>query len=152
MRQAVGIMLLLLSLIVPMYAEVERLGEAPAISFNSMVWFIPSGPGIGRWVDGDLNGDYRSMMGCIERKPLIGSQKIKWKNGFYDLTFIGKRDDGALIIQFAGGLLFLIPWGEDRGSEEWEGTYTVEGAISAPMRFRTSTKGMRPDQFFVPPK
>ena len=150
-RPIVGIMLLL-SLIVPMHAEVERLDEAPVISFNSLVWFVPNGPGTGQWVDGDLNADYRSAMGHIERKPLTGPQKIKWKNRFYDLNFIGKRDDGAIIIQFAGGLLVLTPWGEDRGIAMWEGAYTVEGAISSPMRFRTSTKGMRPDQFIVPPK
>ncbi|HEX3133082.1 MAG TPA: hypothetical protein VHX44_05800, partial [Planctomycetota bacterium] len=108
-------LVLLVSLMAPAHAEVERLDEAPAISFNSMVWFVPNGPGTGRWVDGDLNADYRSTMGYIERKPLIGPQQIKWKRGFYDLTFVGKRDDGAIIIQFAGGLLFLTPWGHDQG-------------------------------------
>ncbi len=126
--------LLLALLAVSLRAEVERLDEAPAINFNRMVWFVPTGPGTGTWVAGDLHDEYPMMMGYIEPKRLLGPQKIKWKNRFHELTFIGQRDDGTLIIQFPAGLLFLSPQGDD----EWEGTYTVAGAISSPMVFRTS--------------
>ena len=137
MRWACFVLLALLS--ASLHAEVERLDEAPAIQFNHMVWYVPTGPGIGKWVDGDLNDDYVSMMGYIEPKRILGAQQIKWRTQFHDITFIGKRDDGTLIIQFPAGQIFLSPQGDD----VWEGTYTVAGALSSPILFRTDLKGLR---------
>ena len=145
--QLVCVVLLAL-LTVPLHAEVERLDEAPAIQFNCMVWYVPTGIGKGHWVDGNLNEDYVSMMGYIEPKRVLGAQRIKWKKHFHDITFVGKRDDGTIIIQFPAGLMFLSPQGED----VWEGTYTVAGAISSPILFRTDSKGLRKDSIFVVPK
>ena len=119
-------------------AEVERLDAAPTINFNGMVWYEPKGNGTGIWIDGDVSSTHRAKMGYIQSKPLIGPQQIKWNNQFYDLTLVGRKPDGTLIIQFPGHLLFLTPL-EDK---TWEGTYSTEGAIEYPRLFRTSTRGL----------
>jgi hypothetical protein len=142
--------LLLGSLCLTLRAEVERLDEAPEISLHRMVWYVPHESGqSGYWVDGDLNADYRSNMGGVRSKPLAGTQKIDWKGREFDVTFVGRRDDGTLIIHFDAGLLFLTPQqASSNGETIWQGTYTVAGAISSPILFRTSPKGLAQGDVF----
>ena len=140
-------MLMLVALNTMLQAEVQRLDELPAVGLHSLVWFVPNGKGGGVWVDGDLSLDYPSNMGQINAKRILGAQQIEWKKQDFDILFAGKREDGTLIIQFAAGLIFLTP----EKNDVWQGTYTVAGAISSPILFRTSAKGLPQWQVFSGP-